>query len=136
MLLLLSIIIWLTVSGANVYQAGSLSCYLVSVIGARSSIKSASWWITGFIWDGVYLGLAWVSVMLPPMMIFFPPSLFGRPRLSSARGIQPGLDVQKNRRAWKTIPDHGHGIRVQRGRCDRNSRDRLAARTIYRHPDE
>jgi ferrous iron transport protein B len=31
------------------------------------------WWITGFIWDGVYLGLAWVvSVMLPPMAIFFP----------------------------------------------------------------
>jgi ferrous iron transport protein B len=34
---------------------------------------SLPWWITGFVWDGVYLGLAWViSVMLPPMMIFFP----------------------------------------------------------------
>jgi ferrous iron transport protein B len=31
------------------------------------------WWITGFVWDGIYLGLAWVvSVMLPPMAIFFP----------------------------------------------------------------
>jgi ferrous iron transport protein B len=31
------------------------------------------WWITGFIWHGVYKGLAWVvSVMLPPMAIFFP----------------------------------------------------------------
>jgi ferrous iron transport protein B len=31
------------------------------------------WWLTGFIWDGVYRGLAWViSVMLPPMAIFFP----------------------------------------------------------------
>jgi ferrous iron transport protein B len=31
------------------------------------------WWITGFIWHGVYRGLAWVvSVMLPPMAIFFP----------------------------------------------------------------
>jgi ferrous iron transport protein B len=30
-------------------------------------------WITGFIWHGVYRGLAWViSVMLPPMAIFFP----------------------------------------------------------------
>jgi len=35
------------------------------------------WWITGFIWDGVYLGLAWVvSVMLPPMAIFFPAFTF------------------------------------------------------------
>jgi len=31
------------------------------------------WWITGFLWHGVYKGLAWViSVMLPPMAIFFP----------------------------------------------------------------
>ncbi len=31
------------------------------------------WWITGFIWDGVYLAMAWVvAVMLPPMAIFFP----------------------------------------------------------------
>jgi ferrous iron transport protein B len=30
-------------------------------------------WLSGFIVDGVYLGLAWVvSVMLPPMAIFFP----------------------------------------------------------------
>src|SRR5262249_41673101 len=30
-------------------------------------------WISGFLIDGVYLGLAWVvSVMLPPMAIFFP----------------------------------------------------------------
>ena len=31
------------------------------------------WWITGFLWHGVYRGLAWViAVMLPPMAIFFP----------------------------------------------------------------
>lgn len=30
-------------------------------------------WVSGFLIDGVYLGLAWVvSVMLPPMAIFFP----------------------------------------------------------------
>ena len=33
----------------------------------------APWWLTGFIWHGVFRGLAWViSVMLPPMAIFFP----------------------------------------------------------------
>jgi ferrous iron transport protein B len=31
------------------------------------------WWITGFVWHGVYRGVAWVvAVMLPPMAIFFP----------------------------------------------------------------
>ena len=35
--------------------------------------RASPWWITGFIWHGVYRGLAWVvSVMLPPMAIFFP----------------------------------------------------------------
>ena len=30
----------------------------------------APWWLTGFLWHGVYRGLAWVvSVMLPPMAI-------------------------------------------------------------------
>jgi len=33
----------------------------------------APWWLTGFVWHGVYRGLAWViAVMLPPMAIFFP----------------------------------------------------------------
>jgi ferrous iron transport protein B len=33
----------------------------------------APWWLTGFVWHGVYRGLGWVvSVMLPPMAIFFP----------------------------------------------------------------
>src|SRR3970040_1710086 len=31
------------------------------------------WWLSGFLFDGVYLAMAWVvSVMLPPMAIFFP----------------------------------------------------------------
>jgi ferrous iron transport protein B len=31
------------------------------------------WWLNGFLWDGVYMAGAWVvSVMLPPMAIFFP----------------------------------------------------------------
>ncbi|MBM3178761.1 MAG: ferrous iron transporter B [Chloroflexi bacterium] len=79
MLLLLGIIIWITVSGANVlsnwiavllFGIGDYGRALFNQIGIP-------WWITGFIWDGVYLGLAWVvSVMLPPMMIFFPAFTF------------------------------------------------------------
>jgi len=79
MALLLGLVIWLTVSGANVaseaiatvlFGLGDLGKNLFNTIGAP-------WWLTGFIWDGVYLGLAWViSVMLPPMAIFFPAFTF------------------------------------------------------------
>ncbi len=79
MLVLLSIIIWLTVSGANV--ASNWIAVVLFGIGdygrALFNQIGMPWWITGFLWDGVYLGLAWViSVMLPPMMIFFPAFTF------------------------------------------------------------
>jgi len=80
MLGLLGIIIWLTVSGANV--ASEAIATLLFGIGdwGRALFESAGfipWWVTGFLWDGVYLGLAWViSVMLPPMTIFFPAFTF------------------------------------------------------------
>lgn len=76
MLLLLAIVFWLTISGAN-YPSGLLSVLLVEngvpfLHGILSSI-GAPWWLSGFLIDGVYLAAAWVvSVMLPPMAIFFP----------------------------------------------------------------
>lgn len=75
MLALLAIIIWLTVSGANVVsEAIAVVLFWVGDQGkALFALTPLPWWLTGFLWDGVYLGLAWVvSVMLPPMMIFFP----------------------------------------------------------------
>jgi ferrous iron transport protein B len=80
MLGLLGLIIWLTVSGANV--ASDAIATVLFAIGdwGRALFESAGfipWWVTGFIWDGVYLSLAWViSVMLPPMAIFFPAFTF------------------------------------------------------------
>ena len=79
MVLLLGIIIWLTVSGANV--ASSAIADVLFGIGdwGRTLFDRVGipWWITGFLWDGVYLALAWViSVMLPPMAIFFPAFTF------------------------------------------------------------
>lgn len=80
MLALLGIIIWLTVSGANVVsEAIATVLFGLGDLGRNffNSLGFIPWWITGFIWDGVYLGLAWViSVMLPPMMIFFPAFTF------------------------------------------------------------
>ncbi|MBE0683471.1 MAG: ferrous iron transporter B [Anaerolineales bacterium] len=80
MLILLALIIWLTVSGANV-ASDAIANILFGIgdIGRNffNSLGFIPWWITGFIWDGVYLGLAWViSVMLPPMAIFFPAFTF------------------------------------------------------------
>ena len=80
MLILLALIIWLTVSGANV-ASDAIATVLFGFgdLGRNffNSLGFVPWWITGFIWDGVYLGLAWVvSVMLPPMAIFFPAFTF------------------------------------------------------------
>lgn len=79
MLLLLAVIIWLTVSGANVASDAIANVLFGFGDWARALFVSwnVPWWITGFIWDGVYRGLAWViSVMLPPMAIFFPAFTF------------------------------------------------------------
>jgi ferrous iron transport protein B len=80
MLVLLGVVIWLTVSGANVLSAAIADLLFGLGDRGRALFESAGfipWWVTGFIWDGVYLGLAWViSVMLPPMAIFFPAFTF------------------------------------------------------------
>jgi len=75
MALLLAAVFWLTVAGANV-PSGLLADLLFHLEGqaaAQFDRLGVPWWITGFVWHGVYRGLAWViSVMLPPMAIFFP----------------------------------------------------------------
>ncbi|KAF0151821.1 MAG: Fe(2+) transport system protein B [Ignavibacteria bacterium] len=76
MFLLLAVVFWLTISGANVPSA-LLASLLVDTI--HPILKSGAeylyfpWWLSGVLIDGAYLALAWViSVMLPPMAIFFP----------------------------------------------------------------
>lgn len=75
MLLLLLGIFWLTITGAN-YPSELLSNALFW-LGDRLR-ELCEWcqsplWLTGLLIDGVYRTLAWVvSVMLPPMAIFFP----------------------------------------------------------------
>lgn len=76
MLLLFSLVLWLTIIGANV-PSGWLSFVLVDTAypwlqGLAASLNFP-WWLRGILIDGVYLATAWViSVMLPPMAIFFP----------------------------------------------------------------
>lgn len=75
MLLLLSLILWITIQGAN-YPSQFLSDSLFGIQPKISSILSslgAPLWLNNMLVDGLYKTLAWVvSVMLPPMAIFFP----------------------------------------------------------------
>ena len=75
MLLLLAGILWLTMAGANVPSA-LLSDLLFQIKAPLRGLLEqigAPWWAVGALVDGVYQTTAWVvSVMLPPMAIFFP----------------------------------------------------------------
>jgi ferrous iron transport protein B len=73
--LTLAVIFWITIVGAN-YPSQIIANFLFWLEDQGSrwfQIFGIPWWITGFIWHGVFRGLSWVvSVMLPPMAIFFP----------------------------------------------------------------
>jgi len=76
MLLILAAVFWITITGANV-PSGMLATLLIDNVHTWLKGVSAGlgvpWWLDGFVLDGVYLATAWVvSVMLPPMAIFFP----------------------------------------------------------------
>lgn len=75
MLALLAVIFWLTITGAN-YPSELLANLLFGIEDKLTDIFSAlkvPEWIHGALITGTYRTLAWVvSVMLPPMAIFFP----------------------------------------------------------------
>ena len=76
MLLILAVVFWITIEGANV-PSSMLATLLIdnghAWLKGIAAALSLPWWLDGFLLDGVYLATAWViSVMLPPMAIFFP----------------------------------------------------------------
>jgi len=76
MFLILAVILWLTIEGAN-YPSSMLAQLLLDqihpVLKNLAATIGMPWWLDGFLIDGVYLAVAWViAVMLPPMAIFFP----------------------------------------------------------------
>ncbi len=76
MLLVLAVLFWITIEGANI-PSGFLSSVLIDhlhpLLKGWGNSLSFPWWLNGVLFDGMYLATAWVvSVMLPPMAIFFP----------------------------------------------------------------
>lgn len=72
---LLGIIFWLTITGAN-YPSSKLADFLFWIEDRLTDFctwANAPAWVHGLFVKGMYRTLAWVvSVMLPPMAIFFP----------------------------------------------------------------
>lgn len=76
MVILLILVFWITIKGAN-YPSSWIANFLMGTVHPALKMFSnqigVPWWLDGFLLDGVYLATAWViSVMLPPMAIFFP----------------------------------------------------------------
>lgn len=73
MLLLLLGIIWLTVWGANYPSALLERLFAIGYTELSKWLSFLPWWLKGVLVDGLYATSARViSVMLPPMAIFFP----------------------------------------------------------------
>jgi ferrous iron transport protein B len=76
MILLFTLVLWITIEGANVPSRMIANLLLDTIHPWLKSLAAAismPWWLDGLLIDGMYLATAWVvSVMLPPMAIFFP----------------------------------------------------------------
>lgn len=75
MFLLLALVLWLTIAGANVPSRllSEALFYVQDLLTALFVRLGAPDWLHGLLVLGAYRVLAWVvSVMLPPMAIFFP----------------------------------------------------------------
>ena len=76
MLAILATVFWLTIEGANV-PSSMLATLLIDTVHPKlidaGELLRMPWWLSGLLFDGIYLATAWVvAVMLPPMAIFFP----------------------------------------------------------------
>lgn len=76
MVLLFTVVFWITIEGANVPSQMLYTILIEKMVPILHNIADAiglPWWLSGLLIDGMYLATAWVvSVMLPPMAIFFP----------------------------------------------------------------
>ena len=89
MILLFTLVFWITITGANIPSQRLATLFLdiiYPILKDGAAAIGMPWWLSGLLIDGMYLATAWViSVMLPPMAIFFP--LF---TLLEDFGFEPG----------------------------------------------
>ncbi len=75
MIAMLALVFWITIYAAN-YPSQLLSnafSYIGGYLGAALRYINTPYWLSSMLIDGIYKVLTWViSVMLPPMAIFFP----------------------------------------------------------------
>lgn len=71
---LLTLVLWITIIGANYPSSMLASLFLDTIYPVlKDAAAFMPWWLSGLLIDGMFLSTAWViSVMLPPMAIFFP----------------------------------------------------------------
>ena len=141
MLLMLTAIFWVTIEGANV-PSSMLATLLIDtfhpVLKQASAGLALPWWLDGVLIDGMYLAMAWVvSVMLPPMAIFFP--LF---TLLEDFGYLPRVAFNLDN-FFKKAGAHGKqaltmsmGFGMQRRGCRLHARDRQSKGTPDCHHHE
>ncbi|MEZ5278476.1 MAG: ferrous iron transport protein B [Opitutaceae bacterium] len=76
MMLIFAAVLWITIIGANKPSAMLASLLIETLHPILKDFVTWAhfpWWLGGVLVDGMYLTTAWVvSVMLPPMAIFFP----------------------------------------------------------------
>lgn len=113
MILTFALLFWITAVGAN-YPSQWLSSLFDIVKSGLYSLflhMSAPIWLKGILIDGVYTTLSWVvSVMLPPMAIFFP--LFS---LIEDSGFLPRIAFNLDKRFAKCGTDGKHSLTMAMG---------------------
>lgn len=76
MIALLGLVLWITIEGANVPSRWLFSLLVDrghTALGRLAEAAGLAPWLQGLLVDGAWRTMAWVvSVMLPPMAIFFP----------------------------------------------------------------
>lgn len=75
MLIILGAVLWITITGANYPSKALATLFFLGQeqLTILFNFLHSPDWLHGFLVLGVYRGLSWVvSVMLPPMVIFFP----------------------------------------------------------------
>lgn len=73
MLLLLALIFWITIVGANYPSSLLMNLFAATEENLKMLLAPTPYWVKGIIAEGMFKTAAWVvAVMLPPMAIFFP----------------------------------------------------------------